>query len=97
MECVTRLVRCQFGGSVLSVLLSWLLRGLMAVCGAVLIYQGLPVAKAAWNAQKADAVVMKLRRGQDMSLAEVSAGVAVLNRAVAADPAKKAPFLPDGL
>jgi hypothetical protein len=58
----------------------------MAVCGAVLIYQGLPVAKAAWNAQKADAVVMKLRRGQDMSLAEVSAGVAVLNRAVAADP-----------
>ena len=58
----------------------------MAICGAVLVYQGLPVAKAAWNAQKADAVVMKLRRGQDMSLPEVSAGIATLNRAVAADP-----------
>jgi hypothetical protein len=84
---VTRLVRHQvLGGSVLSVLLSWLLRGLMAVCGAVLVYQGLPVARAAWNGQKADAVVMKLRRGQDMSLPDVSAGIAALDRAVAADP-----------
>jgi hypothetical protein len=58
----------------------------MAVCGAVLVYQGFPVARAAWNAQKADAVVMKLRRGLDISLPEVSAGIAALDRAVAADP-----------
>lgn len=86
MEWAKRVVRHKIGGNVLSVLLSWLLRGLMALCGAVLVYQGLPVARAAWNAQKADAVVMKLRRGQDMALSDVSAGISALNSAVTADP-----------
>jgi hypothetical protein len=58
----------------------------MAICGAVLVYEGLPVARAAWNAQKADGVVMKLRRGQEMTVPEVSAGIAALNAAVTADP-----------
>jgi hypothetical protein len=68
------------------VLLSWLLRGLMAICGAVLVYQGWPVAKAAFNAQKADSVVMKLRRAQPLALPDVSAGIVAMNRAVTADP-----------
>jgi len=67
-------------------MLSWLLRGLMAICGAVLVYQGFPVARAALTAQKADAVVMKLRRGQELTIPEVTAGIAALNSAVAADP-----------
>lgn len=71
---------------VLSVLVNWLLRGLMVLGGAILVYQGLPVARAAWQAQKADAVVMKLRRGEPIKLAEVSAGIAALNRAVTANP-----------
>jgi hypothetical protein len=81
-----RLRVMDLGEDVLSVLLSWLLRGLMAIGGTVLVYQGLPVAKAALQAQKADAVVMKLRRGQEMSVPEVSAGIAALNSAVTADP-----------
>jgi len=58
----------------------------MAICGAVLVYQGLPVARAAWNAQKADGVVTKLRRGLEFAVPEVSAGIAALNGAVTADP-----------
>ncbi len=83
---MARLACRENGGSVLSVLLSWLLRGLMAICGAVLVYQGLPVARAAWNAQKADGVVTKLRRGLEIAVPEVSAGIAALNGAVTADP-----------
>lgn len=67
-------------------MVNWLLRGLMVLGGAILVYQGLPVARAAWQAQKADAVVMKLRRGEPIKLADVSAGIAALNRAVAANP-----------
>lgn len=52
----------------------------------MLVYQGLPVARAAWQAQKADAVVMKLRRAETITLAQVSAGIAALNRAVADNP-----------
>lgn len=44
------------------------------------------MARAAWNAQKADGVVTKLRRGQTMTVSEVSAGIVALNRAVTADP-----------
>lgn len=71
---------------VLAVLVNWLLRGLMVLGSAILVYQGLPVARAAWQAQKADAVVMKLRRAQPMALNDVSAGIAALGRAIAANP-----------
>jgi hypothetical protein len=45
-----------------------------------------PVAKGAWQAQKADAVVFELRTGQALDLASVQDGIAALDRAVAADP-----------
>lgn len=67
-------------------MVNWLLRGLMVLGGAILVYQGLPVVRASWQAQKADAVVMKMRRGEAVTLPEVTAGLAALDRAVAANP-----------
>ncbi len=67
-------------------LLGWLLRGLMAVGGAVLVWQGWPVAASSLQAQRADAVVTDLRKGRPLSLPQVTAGIEALDRAVAADP-----------
>ena len=74
------------GENILSVLMSWLLRGLIAISGVVLIYQGLPVALSALQAQKADFVVNKLRRGEAMTAPGIVAGIEALNRAVSLEP-----------
>ena len=66
--------------------MSWLLRGLMAISGVVLVYQGLPVASSAWQAQKADAVVTRLRRVELITAPVVLAGIDALNRAVSLEP-----------
>lgn len=66
--------------------LNWLLRGLLGLAGAILIYAAWPVAQGAWQAQKADAVLDKLRNGRPVRLAEIDAGITALNYAVAADP-----------
>ena len=66
--------------------MSWLLRGLMAISGAVLVYQGLPVALSAFQAQKADAVVTKLRSYNPIAAPAVLAGIDALNRAVSLEP-----------
>lgn len=58
----------------------------MGVGGAALVWQGLPVTSGAWRAQKADAVVFELRTMGPIQLADVEAGIAALNGAVAADP-----------
>ena len=67
--------------------LNWLLRGLLGLAGAVLIYTAWPVAEGAWQAQKSDTVLYKLRNGRPVKLAEIDAGITALNLAVAADPA----------
>lgn len=59
---------------------------MMAISGIILVYQGLPVTSAALQAQRADAVVMKLRRVENVTTPEVSAGIDVLNKAVGIDP-----------
>src|SRR5471032_692515 len=79
-------VAAQEGENVLSVLMSWLLRGLMAISGVVLVYQGLPVALSAFRAQKADAVVTKLRSGEPITAPVVLAGIEALNGAVSLEP-----------
>lgn len=79
-------VAARKGENVLSVLMSWLLRGLMAISGVVLVYQGLPVASSAFQAQKADAVVTTLRRVEPITAAAVLAGIETLNRAVSLEP-----------
>ena len=66
--------------------MTWVLRGLLGVGGAILAFVAWPVANGAWQAQKADAVVFELRTGQALDLASVQAGIAALDRAVAADP-----------
>ena len=66
--------------------MSWLLRGLMAISGAVLVIQGLPVALSAFQAQKADAVVTKLRNYNPIAAPAVLAGIDALNRAVSLEP-----------
>ena len=66
--------------------MTWMLRGLLGVGGAILAVVAWPVANGAWQAQKADAVVFDLRTGQALELADVQAGIAALDRAVAADP-----------
>ncbi len=79
-------VSAREGEDVLPVLMSWLLRGLMAISGVVLIYQGFPVASSALQAQKADAVMMQLRRAEKMTAPAVSSGLDALDRALALDP-----------
>jgi hypothetical protein len=86
LEWGARLWRGEGGENVLSVLMSWLIRGLMAIGGIVLVYEGLPVASAAFQAQKSDAVVMKLRRVEKMTVPDVSAGIEALNRAIVLNP-----------
>ncbi|SKA37166.1 hypothetical protein SAMN02745126_05899 [Enhydrobacter aerosaccus] len=62
------------------------MRALMAGGGACLLVLSLPVARGAWEAQKADGIVTDLRLGHPLDLPRVQAGIADLDRAVAADP-----------
>jgi hypothetical protein len=66
--------------------MTWVLRGLLGVGGAILAFVAWPVANGAWQAQKADAVLFELRTAQPMQLDEVQDAIAALDRAVAADP-----------
>ncbi|MEI6201621.1 MAG: hypothetical protein WCP68_06700 [Enhydrobacter sp.] len=66
--------------------MSWLLRGLLAISGVVLVYQGLPVALSAFQAQKSDAVVMRLRSVEPFTAPALLAGLEALNRAVSLQP-----------
>ncbi|MFZ5783660.1 MAG: hypothetical protein ACOY4R_25970 [Pseudomonadota bacterium] len=63
-----------------------MLRGLLGVGGAVLAIAAWPVAEAAWQAQRADAVVFEMRTGKTTDLAQVLSGIGALDRAVATDP-----------
>lgn len=62
------------------------LRGLMIVGGAVVAILAWPIANAAWQAQKADAILETLRKGEPLDTDKVRAGLRVLDLAVAADP-----------
>jgi len=63
-----------------------MLRGLLGVGGAVLAFTAWPTAKAAWQAQKADAVVFEMRTGKVADPAAVQGGIEAFDRAVVADP-----------
>ncbi len=72
--------------------LSWLLRGTLALAGVILAVQAWPVARGAWEARKADAVVTQLRNfselhgGPRAQLPDIVAAIGALDRAAAADP-----------
>jgi hypothetical protein len=76
----------RLGEDVLTTLVNWLVRGLMAIVGIALVVQGLPVARGALLGQKADAVVAQLRDGRPMTMRDIQAGIASLSEAVAANP-----------
>ena len=65
---------------------SWLLRGLLGLAGALLVYFTWPVAWGAWYAQKADAVMSLLREGRPINLPDTLAALDALNRAMYAKP-----------
>ena len=65
---------------------SWLLRGLLGIGGALLVYFTWPVAWGAWYAQKADFVVDRLRNGRPITLPSTLAAIDALDRAVDANP-----------
>ena len=64
------------------------MRGLTVIGGLIAVTQAGPVARAAWQASQADAVVYYLRTGQIAKVDErsVRAGIDALDRAVAIDP-----------
>ena len=66
--------------------MTWMLRGLLGIGGAILAYVAWPVASGALQAQKADRVLFDLRTGRALRVSNVEAGVDALDRAVAADP-----------
>lgn len=67
--------------------MTWMLRGLLALGGAVLVIVAWPVANGALQQQKADATLYALRSGErPVQLSEVEAAIANLDRAVAFDP-----------
>ena len=66
--------------------MTWMLRALLGVGGAVLAFVAWPVANGAWQAQKADAAFFGFRTGQAPQLPETEAALGALDRAVAADP-----------
>ncbi len=65
---------------------SWLLRSLLGLGGALLVYFAWPVAWGAWYAQKADAFTSRLREGAPINLPDALAAIDASNRAVRANP-----------
>ncbi len=66
--------------------MTWMLRGLLGVGGAVLAFVAWPVAQGALQAQRADATFFEFRTGELPQLAQAEAALTALDRAVAADP-----------
>ena len=69
--------------------MNFLLRVLMIVGGLAIAAVGWPVANGAWRAQHADNISKTLEPGKPVRRAELLAGIAVLDRAVAADPSSR--------
>lgn len=65
---------------------SWLLRSILGLGGALLVYCAWPVAWGAWYAQQADGVVTPLRDGRLLDLADTLGAIEAFNQAVRANP-----------
>jgi hypothetical protein len=62
------------------------MRGLTVIGGIIALTQAGPIARAAWQAQYADAVVYRLKTDQPVDTRAVEAGIEALGRAIAIDP-----------
>lgn len=68
------------------IVFDWLLRGLLGIGGAILVWLAWPVSKGAWQAQSADAIVGDLRNNYQVALSAVLTAIDAYDRAVAFDP-----------
>lgn len=73
-------------GGILGISIDGLMRGLLALGGALLVWLAWPVSKGAWQAQQADVATTALRLNHRISLAAVLEAIEALDRAIAADP-----------
>ena len=83
---VSSKLRRSLWGKVLSLLLNWLVRGLTVIAGVIAVTLVWPVARAAWEGQRADAVVDTMRGDRKVTLADLRAGIDAETRAIAIDP-----------
>ncbi len=74
------------GVALSSIPMAWVLRVVLGMGCAVLVYAAWPVASAALEAQSADSVMFELRTRQPLRLPAVLAALQALDRAVEADP-----------
>jgi hypothetical protein len=74
-------------GERLSASLTWVIRGLMALGGVILVLLAWPVMRSALQAQRADTVVGQLRNARPLSMPNVARAIEALDQAVADDPA----------
>jgi hypothetical protein len=65
---------------------SWLMRGLLGLGGAALVYLAWPVAQGAWFVQEADAALARLREGGPLNPSETQAAIASLDQAIRENP-----------
>ncbi|MBM3650288.1 MAG: hypothetical protein FJX11_21125 [Alphaproteobacteria bacterium] len=65
---------------------TWLLRGLLGVGGAILVFFAWPVANGAWQASKSNSTVYDLRSGKAVPIVDILSAVSEQNAAVADDP-----------
>ena len=73
-------------GWVLGISIDGLLRGLLGLGGALLVWFAWPVMKSAWQAQRADPATTALRLNYKISLDAVLNAIDALDRAVESDP-----------
>jgi len=66
--------------------ISWMLRGLLGIGGALLVYSAWPVALSALQAQGADTTVGRLREPSAITLPDTLAAIEALDRAIQTDP-----------
>lgn len=64
----------------------WMLRGLLGVGGALLVFYTWPVAWGAWYALQAETVVSRLRENQSINLPDSLAAINAYDAAVRVDP-----------
>jgi len=74
------------GGELLAISIDGLVRGLLGLGGALLVWLAWPVAKSAWQAQQADRAATALRLNYQLSLDNLLNAIDAVDRAVESDP-----------
>lgn len=70
----------------LLIVYEWMLRAVLGIGGALLVWLAWPVSQGAWQAQRADGVISNLRLDYRVDLGQVRLGIEALDRAIVIDP-----------